>query len=218
MKEQERQRFEADTKFLENRESSIQETRARNAHKIKRSFSYFQAFEDKLKRKQDEKASLRAEGVEERQRLEKEWKAKCEADQQARVERRTQLRILKEADRTLKREQRKQTDSDLDDVKSDNFFTKVFNRGLHESYDRRARQDRVIDYMTAQNFFPQSTKASEGGAFFAVGDQNTNNQQRKEKLIQNHSALAQQIESRRKAKESQRAESREWARVIKQEA
>lgn len=108
-------------------------------------------------------------------------------------------------------------------MKPENLFTKVFDRGLHESYDRRARQDRVIDYMTSRNFFPQSAKASDSisvtsGAGFFCGDQNTNNQKRKEKIIQNHSVLAQQIEMRRKAKEAQRAEGREWAQFIRQEA
>ena len=54
---------------------------------------------------------------------------------------------MSEADRTLKREQKRSAVED-EDMKPENLFTKVFDRGLHESYDRRARQDRVIDYMT----------------------------------------------------------------------
>lgn len=136
------------------------ETRAKNARDIKRSFSYFKAFEEKRQLKETEKATTRAEEIEERQRVEHEWKQKLDAEKQARQQRRAQLKILNEADRTLKREQRK---SDVDDVdmKSENLFTKVFDRGQHESYNRRARQDRVFDYMTARNFFPQSAKASD---------------------------------------------------------
>lgn len=49
------------------------ETRAKNARDIKRSFSYFKAFEEKRQRLEAEQATTKAEEVEERKRAENEW-------------------------------------------------------------------------------------------------------------------------------------------------
>ena len=85
--------------------------------------------------------------VEERRLTEAQIRVANEAEAKAQADRRLHLKAITEEDRELKKIQKTREDNSKCAFGHDIIGKNLANRVTHEAYDRRAKQDNIINYM-----------------------------------------------------------------------
>ena len=114
---------------------------------MKESIAAGQQYENQNNRKFDEIQTYKQKEVEERQRIEAQILAANQSDAQAQADRRLHLKAITEEDRNNKMLQKVKEDNSKCAFGDDIIARALFNRPTHEAYERRAKQDTVVNYI-----------------------------------------------------------------------
>lgn len=105
-----------------------------------------------------EEKKAKEEGIRERQRLELEVKLLEEAEKKKELERRSRLKELTESDRKAKRLQ--SLDFKEPEESPVNLMSRVFERPTHAAFERRAKNDQVVSFITEKFFTGQHDRGA----------------------------------------------------------
>ena len=169
--------------------------------------------------------SQREKEMAERRRIEDQLREAQEADVKKQSERRQYLKNLTEEDRKAKLMHKMKEPEPLALQGQDN-ISKLFDRPTHQAYDRRAKQDLVVQHMSEKFTAPNEDKerlrnanANQVGfnSQFAPELAQSMESKRKEKTQQMKNMLQMQIDLQNKEKDQKAEEKRAIAQKIAQD-
>lgn len=137
-------------KLIDRRMALADRNRTHLSQKIRQGINQSHDYELLKQKKLNDEKKRKDQSLEERRLIEESIMKANEAEAKLIQDRRAKLRNIKDEDRKEK-EQQREGSSRRSEMAKEDFFTGVFALKPHQSYDRRARQDKVVDYM-AENF------------------------------------------------------------------